>query len=210
MVLQPPTEIMLIGEADFLHVSEEQYAAYVTACRSDVRWRVMYPDDAYCVGQRGVLWQEKLSHVNLAPVWDVLSAFNKDGRFGFFMALAKHSRANVYKLQASSFVERVNSAGKIVLNETNIKIKEDKVEKRVMLRMNRKWMAHMKGTYPDINDNIMGLLRASHDALELPAQDDGLELPPLQMSIDDDPHWPPNEHLDHEHASVIAAVELPE
>jgi hypothetical protein len=62
------------------------------------RWRVLYPDDAYCVGQRGVLWQEKLSHVNLAPVWDVLSALNKDGRFGFFIALAKHSRANVYKL----------------------------------------------------------------------------------------------------------------
>ena len=51
---------------------------------------------------------------------------------------AKYSRANVYKLQASSFVERVNSAGKIVLNDTNIKLKPDKVEKRVMLRMNRK------------------------------------------------------------------------
>jgi hypothetical protein len=32
----------------------------------------------------------------------------------------------------------VNSAGKIVLNDTNVKLKEDKVEKRVMLRMNRK------------------------------------------------------------------------
>jgi hypothetical protein len=44
------------------------------------------------------------------------------------LELAKHSKANVYKLQASSFVERVNSAGKIVLNDANIKLKEDKVE----------------------------------------------------------------------------------
>ena len=83
------------------------------------------------------------------------------------LKIPKHSLAiaNVYKLQASSFVERVNSAGKIVLNEANIKMKEDKVEKRVMLRMNRKWMCHMKSTYPEINDNMMSLLRASHEAL---------------------------------------------
>jgi hypothetical protein len=62
------------------------------------------------------------------------------------LELAKYvGRANVYKLQASSFVKRVNSAGKIVLNETNIKLKPDKVEKRVMLRMNRKWMCYLHG-----------------------------------------------------------------
>ena len=204
--LEAPTEVVLIGEADFLSVSKHQYAAYVTACRTDVRWRVLYPDPEYCVGQRGVFWQEKLANVSLAPVWDVLETANKDGRFGFFCALAKHSRANVYKLQASSFVERVNSAGKIVLNETNIKLEENKVEMRVMLRMNRKWMAHMKSTYPDMNENIMGLLRASHDALELPPPEES-ELPPLALTLEDDPHWPPNEHLDADLARAVDAFQ---
>ena len=104
------------------------------------------------------------------------------------LEIAKHSRANVYKLQASSFVERVNSAGKIVLNESNIKMKEDKVEKRVMLRMNRKWMYHMKSTYPEINDNMMSLLRASHEALAFRSrEDENLQTVPLHMSIDNDP-----------------------
>ncbi len=108
------------------------------------------------------------------------------------LELAKHSRANVYKLQASSFVERVNSAGKIVLNDTNIKLKEEKVEKRVMLRMNSKWMCHMKAAY-DVNEHMMTLLRASHDALAiLPDNEHIGTVVPLQMSIQDDPHWPQN------------------
>jgi hypothetical protein len=87
----------------------------------------------------------------------------------------------------------VNSAGKIVLNDTNIKLQEQKVEQRVMLRMNRKWMAHMKSTYPDINTNMMGLLRASHDALQM-APSILMRAPPLNMGmvIEDDPPWPPN------------------
>jgi hypothetical protein len=100
------------------------------------------------------------------------------------LELAKHSKANVYKLQASSFVERVNSAGKIVLNDTNVKLKEDKVEKRVMLRMNRKWMCHMKYTY-DIDEEMMILFRASHDALAVTLDENQTRAVPLQMSIDD-------------------------
>ncbi len=38
-----------------------------------------------------------------------------------------------------------------------------------MLRMNRKWMCHTKATY-DINENMMCLLRASHDALACPGR----------------------------------------
>ena len=85
--------------------------------------------------------------------------------------MAKHSWANVYKVQASSFVERVNSAGKIVFNETNLKMKPDKVEKRVTLRMNRKWIAHMKNTYPHVGPEMMASMRASHDALNAEAEE---------------------------------------
>ena len=168
-------------------ISKKQYAAYVDACRNVVPWRVLFPNEEFCVGEKGILWQDKLSSVNLAPVWNVLQDLNIDCQFGYILELAKHSKANVYKLQASSFVERVNSAGKIVLNETNIKLNADKVEKRVMLRMNRKWMCHMKATY-DINDNLMCLLRASHDALACPQGFDAYctsRILPLHMSIDD-------------------------
>ena len=49
------------------------------------------------------------------------------------------------------------------------------------------WMCHMKATY-DINDNLMCLLRASHDALACPQGFDAYctsRILPLHMSIDD-------------------------
>jgi hypothetical protein len=189
----PPT-IPLISAQDYMVISKQQYEAYVEACRNIVPWRVLYPNEEFCVGEKGILWQDKLSPVNLAPVWNLLQDLNKDCRFGYFLELAKHSKANVYKLQASSFVERVNSAGKIVLNDTNIKLNEEKVEKRVMLRMNRKWMCHMKATY-DLNENLMCLLRASHEALACQQGSNAYStsrIVPLQMSIDDAPPLSPD------------------
>jgi hypothetical protein len=202
-----PAEVPLVSRADYLTVSKQQYAQYVAACRTGVQWRFLFPDAEYCVGHKGIFWQEKLANVNLAGVWNILKALNVQSKFGFFVELAQHSRANVYKLQASSFVERVNSAGKIVLNDTNIKLQEDKVEKRVMLRMNRRWMAHMKATYTNNDQNIMALLRASHEALQQLTPMDVLHrAPPLLMTIDDDPHWPPNVALDEDHAARLVGV----
>jgi hypothetical protein len=164
---EPPV-IPLISESAFKILSAQNYKMYVKACRVDIKWKSLYPDEEYSVGKRGEFWQEKLHKVNLAPVWTALHDLNKQSQFGFFVHLAKHSRANIYKLQASSFVERVNSAGKIVFNETNLKLNPDKVEKRVMLRMNRKWVAHMKSTYPEVTPEMLNLLRASHDAMSQP------------------------------------------
>ena len=191
-----PPKIPLISPEDYSEISKKQYKAYVAACRTVIPWRNLYPDKDLCVGDRGFLWQDKLSKVNLAPVWNLLHVCNKDSEFGYMLQLAKYSRANIYKLQASSFVERVNSAGKIVLNETNVKLKPDKVEKRVMLRMNRKWMCHMKSTYTDITSDMMSLLRASHEALAVTRKDDIPRNIPLQMSIDDAPQSPTNEELE--------------
>jgi hypothetical protein len=155
----------IIHEAAFHAASVDQFVNYKLACRKNIAWKLLFPDPKYQVGWKGSFWQEKLYDVHLGPIWDVLDKLNVDGKFGFFCELAKHSWANVYKLQASSFVERVNSAGKIVFNEKNLKLKPDKVEKRVLLRMNRKWVAHMKSTFPDMSADILGLLRGSHDAL---------------------------------------------
>ena len=46
-------------------------------------------------------------------------------------------------------------------------------QQRTMLRMNRKWMAHMRKHYPDCTGELMVLLRQSHDALNPePTNDD--------------------------------------
>ena len=103
--------------------------------------------------------------VELEPVWKALDALNHANQFGFFVKMARYSRASVYKLQASSFCERVNSAGKIVFSDSNLSLSTIKVEQRTMLRMNRKWMVHMRKNYPDCTADLMLLLRKSHDAL---------------------------------------------
>jgi hypothetical protein len=106
--------------------------------------------------------------VDLSPVWKFLKE-RPDSKdlFGHFPDLATHSKANVGRLAASSFCERVNSAGKIVFGKGNLKMKSEKIEERVMLRMNRKWVAHMRRYYPECNSGrILDLIKRSHDALE--------------------------------------------
>ena len=68
-------------------------------------------------------------------------------------------------MPASSFVERVNSAGKIVYNERNVSMLPGKVEQWVLLRMNREWMIHMRATYPQLTTSLQKYTRAASEAL---------------------------------------------
>ena len=102
-----------------------------------------------------------------------LSMQSQDGSLGFCVQLALHSSAAMFKMPASSFVERVNSAGKIVYNERNVKMLSGKVEQCVLLSMNRKWMVHMRTTYPDLTTRLETYSRATHDALNSVYEDDG-------------------------------------
>ena len=53
------------------------------------------------------------------------------------------------------------------MGNRNLKMKPAKVEERVMLRMNRKWVNHMRIHCPECNSGrILDLLQRSHDALE--------------------------------------------
>ena len=45
------------------------------------------------------------------------------------------------------------------------KLSAQKVEERVILRMNRRWMAHMRLWYPEAAQLMMHLTRAAHSAL---------------------------------------------
>ena len=163
VVLAPP-EIPLLSREVFIADSIESYRAYKNACKL-LPWAQMYPDSKYNIGVPGACWQKLMYDVELAPVWKALDALNSTNKFGYFPIMARYSKASVYKLQASSFCERVNSAGKIVFSDSNLSMASEKVEQRTMLRMNKKWMAHMRKNYPDCTADVMVLLRQSHEAL---------------------------------------------
>jgi hypothetical protein len=163
VVLAPP-EIPLMSREAFLVESVESYRAYKNACKL-LNWAQLFPDQKYKIGLPGACWQELLYDVNLAPEWKALDELNRANQFRFFPMMARYSKASVYKLQASSFCERVNSAGKVVYSDSNLSMASEKVEQRTMLRMNKKWMAHMRKYYTDCTADVMVLLRQSHDAL---------------------------------------------
>jgi hypothetical protein len=79
--------------------------------------------------------------------------------------MATQSGASICALPASSFCERINSAGKIVMNSRSIQIKPGKLEERVLLRMNRKWLAHMRKWYQECTSDVMNILLEAHNAL---------------------------------------------
>jgi hypothetical protein len=163
------TEVPL-GRRAFFVKSKKQYNTYLDKCLA-FPWAATYPKAQ--VGKPGVRWQVNLAEEDLRPVMLDLSMKSEDGSLGFFVQLAMHSSASMFKMPASSFVERVNSAGKIVYNERNVKMLPTKVEQRVLLRMNRKWMVHMRTTYPDLTSRLERFSRATHDALNNVYADDG-------------------------------------
>jgi len=164
LVLLAPPKIPLLSRETFLVESVESYRAYKNACKM-LPWALMYPEEKYKIGVPGASWQELLYDVNLAPVWKALDELNRGNQFRFFPMMARYNKASVYKLQASSFCECVNSAGKVVYSDSNLSMASDKVEQRTMLRKNKKWMAHMRKYYTDCTADVMVLLRQSHDAL---------------------------------------------
>ena len=85
-----PPNIPLISADDYYEISKIQYKAYVDACRNVVPWRNLYPDEKFSIGEKGILWQDKLSTVNLAPVWSLLESYNKDCRYGYMLVLILH------------------------------------------------------------------------------------------------------------------------
>ena len=163
------TEVPM-SRRDFIVMSEKQYNTYLDACLA-FPWKATYPNAE--VGKPGVRWQLNLAEEDVTPVMLALSMTSQNGSLGFFVQLAMHSSASMFKMPASSFVERVNSAGKIVYNERNVKMLPTKVEQRVLLRMNRKWMVHMRNTYPDLTSRLERFSRATHDALNNVYEDAG-------------------------------------
>ena len=55
---------------------------------------------------------------------------------------------------ASSFCERINSVAKAVLTEGRTLLSEEELEMVVVLRVNKKFIAHMKEKHPEIARNV--------------------------------------------------------
>jgi len=160
-----PTDYMrtvkpMARDAFFLK-SKQQYDAYLDACL-EFPWAATYPNAQ--VGVPGVKWQISLAEENLTPAMLALSMKSQNGSLGFFVQLALHSSASMFKMPTSSFVERVN--------ERNVTMLPGKVKQRVLLRMNRAWMVHMRATYPELNTSLEKYTRAASEALNHVYQED--------------------------------------
>jgi hypothetical protein len=170
----PPPTLPLLDKISFVTQSATQYRNFVVACRTmqkDPRkperelgiidWPVLYPAEYRDTGPG--ITAMKLWKVNLAPVINTLR--DSDINMGFFLDMALYSRNSIASPQASSFCERCNSAAKIIMTHKTSLMLPRHVEQRVLLRMNRKYMAHMRKWYPELNGQLMHLLLASHNAL---------------------------------------------
>ena len=132
-IVPPPPSLPLIEESEFRAQSRVQYKNYKKACRS-LDWRKLFPNllhaeanPPHCLA----LWKADLS-----GVLNTLRDMSQKNEFGYFLDLALYSRHAISAPAASSFCERVNSHGKLVMTERSTKMKPAKVEERVILRMN--------------------------------------------------------------------------
>ena len=71
---------------------------------------------------------------------------NSDNRdeFGFLPLITRLSTCKLGTLNAQSFVERMNSCGKIIVGLKRSNMKHDMIDKLVVLRMNRGLVEHCR------------------------------------------------------------------
>ena len=167
----PPPTLPIVDPVAFRADSERQYKNFKAACRY-LNWPSLCPDliDPEATGP--VCFQ--LWKADMAPVYRKLDALNAvplrdedcgGPPHGYFLELALYSRYAIHAPAASSFCERVNSHGKLVMNCRSTQMKPAKVEERVMLRMNRHFMEHMRLWHPELTSTHMHLLLVANAAL---------------------------------------------
>ena len=71
-------------------------------------------------------------------------------KFGYLPLMATHSRCAVGALASSSFCERINSQGKIVLDKSNSSLDRDTVNMLTTLRMNREFGKKLERMYAGV------------------------------------------------------------
>ena len=71
-------------------------------------------------------------------------------KFGWLPLMATHSRVSIGSLQSSSYCERVNSAGNIIVNKQNTALNSEEIGMLVFLRMNKPLIQYMQENYREL------------------------------------------------------------
>jgi len=72
-------------------------------------------------------------------------------KFGHLPKMALASKGMMGSLTEASFCERINSCSNLVVTEGNSVLSTDKIDKFVVLRMNKELMEFMRKNYPEVN-----------------------------------------------------------
>ena len=70
--------------------------------------------------------------------------------FGYLPQMATTSRGSIGAYLASSVCERINSAANQILTKGNTLLSSAEVNMPVVLRMNRRFMVHMREHHPEV------------------------------------------------------------
>lgn len=89
-----------------------------------------------------------LMPLDLGVVYKRLIKEDPDGeKFGLLPHMAM---SRLGAVSAESYCERVFSCANLVMDEKRTRLSDSSVEKAVLLRMNAKFMAYMRATYPHV------------------------------------------------------------
>ena len=86
--------------------------------------------------------------------------------FGFLPQMALASRGSIGALHASSFCERVNSCGNLVLTEGNTLLPQEEVNMLVTLRMNKNFLKFMRENHKHLGITNPAILEVDNEGEE--------------------------------------------
>jgi hypothetical protein len=99
-----------------------------------------------------VLVPTDLLEVNVASLITKIMKEDPDrALYGYLPYMATHSRASLGTVLASSFAERINSGGSIIVTKGNTLLADEEIDICTTLRMNRGFMTFMRTHYCDIS-----------------------------------------------------------
>ena len=102
---------------------------------------------AYKANEAGGSAQEQLLKLLELDMSDLFLKLLKNTKFGYLPRMALTVLGNTL---ASSYVERMNSAGKLILHKGRTLLNDEMLNMLVVLRMNRKFMEFMRENYPTL------------------------------------------------------------
>ena len=147
------------------------HARFRSACK-DFDWRATFPD-AGLPPEGNLRPLEDLMTIDVSVVISKMITDDVDRKlYGYLPYMALGSAAGIGKLLASSFAERVNSQGNIVLDKGNTLLSDEEVEMLVVLRMNRQFMTWIRSNFPKLTRDDLKAAVVTAEMNREPADDE--------------------------------------